>query len=1285
MEPTLPPPIVNPAPYESDIKVAEFRDGPRKGKRRQLGNDGDISGPSCLEALKSSCLNSMRTQISRTIEPVFKKMKIQSENDIRKVANEHKESIRARLLGLSRLPQGTINNAVESVRNTYGQDSSFKAMRFQSYLDSNKPTQSNIIRWRSIVQESFSDTWDSYIQDEQQKIKTASSSSINSEEDGSEDESDIKESLRTCTTTLTSIIRPDLLQDRNRLLTMLSEVQTHVTDATDELSILAHKALLVIASGSLYGSDLGPIITSSFDMQQILPSSLPIATGTDMEIPVAPLPPKLQDHLETELDKKGPKDDIAMLLSLYHLQVLYSTFVGPNASQFGCTAHPHESSIETAADNAGPSTASTATITTASNSSSSRGKHELWTRLSSEIISSSNTRATVPMPEGFSNTMNEHIRQYSTAISNLWTGSIYKKVTDAFLRILLRVHLAPHQEEMERAPQRLCGIISSMLCLGQQNDLNDSQTQHDGQIDDPVPNNLHSDMDNLQHSKFMDLDDFDDWDNLSEWDEQETKDDSDSAKEPSRQRLRGLQAVLRILVESPNINFRIEDDYVRTVSFEGEELTNRECSVVAALANILRPYFPKRLPRRDGKGGYKEHIAHVTTRAPIVIISNAFLRACGYSAFTRRLAPHGSTSALHGLQLGATGLYEALCQQSPGHYDVQDLEGAPLTCARQITTVKANKEVVFGAFMNIEKIQKICSDHGLIFRHRITFVDEFTIRLTGAVVPHGEYRKGYPVTSAIDERKKKTKSRPDNLSVWRDTYSASNLTKNEVQDNAKEAKANVKVLESKIAPLRKQAGREQAIQSEASTLIRRLKKEQQLDSANAEYPKLQKAREDTRITRRQLLPTENELQDSRKHRYYWNKMVDAAKSEATAARRNKSNNSSFTTPNWTQPTIEDRTDKIEIKGLLANAADNNGRVVYAGTDYGHRIMSVTVGLTKNELLIHLNRFAPLSDLVDTQVIELDQQERGLDLQATSVDTARELILPKPFKITSSQMNDISHSRATARKRERRLRRPENQGVRDAHRELSDKESNIPTAMTMRQLDQAQVVRRDSRNVTRSFENTKVRKKERKHQEKRTNRAWQKIGGAERRYIQQHARTEINNDLKETLLPVIFIGDSGTGVGSRLKGQERRGGRRMRSEHRQHCPVAVTNEFRTSRVCLFCFLQLRQARSRRLVHGEMKSVSVHGTVECVNPDCMSFRVGYTIKARDTHSAVAIAVSGSSILFSTNRETLPPFARGISPTASMSTSTTTSRIALDPNNALDIDAMMQRGPSGSTGVL
>ncbi|KAK3821191.1 MAG: hypothetical protein J3Q66DRAFT_280018 [Benniella sp.] len=122
---------------------------------------------------------------------------------------------------------------------------------------------------------------------------------------------------------------------------------------------------------------------------------------------------------------------------------------------------------------------------------------------------------------------------------------------------------------------------------------------------------------------------------------------------------------------------------------------------------------------------------------------------------------------------------------------------------------------------------------------------------------------------------------------------------------------------------------------------------------------------------------------------------------------------------------------------------------------------------------------------------------------------------------------------------------------------------------------------------------------------------------------------------------MLIGDAGTGVGSRIGGHVRRGGKKMRVEHMKHTVVGITSEYRTSQTCAVCFQQLHQARYRRTINGEERIVSVHGAMECQNPDCPSFLQGRSIKPRDVNAAMNIAMAGASTLLH-NRE-LPPFSR------------------------------------------
>ncbi|KAK3825711.1 MAG: hypothetical protein J3Q66DRAFT_420773 [Benniella sp.] len=124
---------------------------------------------------------------------------------------------------------------------------------------------------------------------------------------------------------------------------------------------------------------------------------------------------------------------------------------------------------------------------------------------------------------------------------------------------------------------------------------------------------------------------------------------------------------------------------------------------------------------------------------------------------------------------------------------------------------------------------------------------------------------------------------------------------------------------------------------------------------------------------------------------------------------------------------------------------------------------------------------------------------------------------------------------------------------------------------------------------------------------------------------------------------MLVGDAGTGIGSRIKGHARRGGKKLRKEHIKHCPVVITDEYRSSRTCTYCYHELQTARYRRTKDGKDQIVRVHGALECTNSDCPSFQIGYTIRPRDAQAAVAIAIAGVSTLLSPAHEPIAPLAR------------------------------------------
>ncbi|KAI8379122.1 uncharacterized protein BYT42DRAFT_474979, partial [Radiomyces spectabilis] len=51
-----------------------------------------------------------------------------------------------------------------------------------------------------------------------------------------------------------------------------------------------------------------------------------------------------------------------------------------------------------------------------------------------------------------------------------------------------------------------------------------------------------------------------------------------------------------------------------------------------------------------------------------------------------------------------------------------------------------------------------------------------------------------------------------------------------------------------------------------------------------------------------------------------------------------------------------------------------------------------------------------------------------------------------------------------------------------------------------------------------------------------------------------------------------IGNAGTRVGSCIRGHAQRGGKKMRTAHARNTAVVMTNEFCSSKTCVFCFHQ-----------------------------------------------------------------------------------------------------------------
>ncbi|CAO3566064.1 unnamed protein product [Mortierella alpina] len=123
----------------------------------------------------------------------------------------------------------------------------------------------------------------------------------------------------------------------------------------------------------------------------------------------------------------------------------------------------------------------------------------------------------------------------------------------------------------------------------------------------------------------------------------------------------------------------------------------------------------------------------------------------GYPEFTRILSFQVTPSSSQTLLLNARVLYESLCSQEALRFDIRDKNGLPVAVANDATRHKA---AVFASFFDIAKIEGMCRAHVPRFAHRISCVDQFTIRIMGEVILEVPDRGERPVSSTFEKRKK---------------------------------------------------------------------------------------------------------------------------------------------------------------------------------------------------------------------------------------------------------------------------------------------------------------------------------------------------------------------------------------------------------------------------------------------------------------------------------------------------------------------------------------------------
>jgi ribonuclease BN (tRNA processing enzyme) len=237
----------------------------------------------------------------------------------------------------------------------------------------------------------------------------------------------------------------------------------------------------------------------------------------------------------------------------------------------------------------------------------------------------------------------------------------------------------------------------------------------------------------------------------------------------------------------------------------------------------------------------------------------------------------------------------------------------------------------------------------------VLFVDRYTIRIYGEVIKHGPDRKGHPVISEYESRKKDKKKKKSRWN-WNEEFKSTGMRIDEVEKIADSVAASIEKEKPELAKLRRKLSQLRMTQLEACHINIRV-------NTKESYQVLREARQNVRDIRGKLLPKENILRDLRQESYYWNNILKYGKS--SKEKRSNSNESkniksgtNITKATWSHHSVEDATETLDITKLI-NSRGKRKQVVFSGTDYGICKMSQTVPLTFSEIEEHVNRYKVL--------------------------------------------------------------------------------------------------------------------------------------------------------------------------------------------------------------------------------------------------------------------------------------------------------------------------------------
>lgn len=324
--------------------------------------------------------------------------------------------------------------------------------------------------------------------------------------------------------------------------------------------------------------------------------------------------------------------------------------------------------------------------------------------------------------------------------------------------------------------------------------------------------------------------------------------------------------------------------------------------------------------------------------------------------------------------------------------------------------------------------------------------------------------------------------------------------------------------------------------------------------------------------------------------------------------------------------------------------------------------------------LHTLRLPPSSQTKAKNLQQVSFTKRLMDFRSRRYKRKRKKKRPRRSYRGTKRKRGANTATPTSERTIERMRLAEEELDRQAEQaeearhhleQLSDPSSSLKTALTINDVGSVYDIRHEAHGPLNVLESTRRMSNFRRAQEQRKVRAKAKEVARLKRSTEEHSTaqpqgTSITVDphtgfcrkchhyhaprhgsrsalaypmtcsaQKLDVRTVVAYGAAGSGIGSRIGGHLRWGGAWIREQLlRQGVLILLTDEYNTSKTCVFCSQRLEQSRSRRLIGVELRLKPVHGSVRCHNPLCPAVKAGYATRGRDGNAGIGILLSAAS---------------------------------------------------------